>query len=242
MTSAASRLSPQTCFRLPHCFGRIRGLQLPCPPALRDADQRIVPLLRSSTTAGFPTPVGCRRHPLSGELAAIEATAPLIVLPLWMLLLMMLVVMASSESSRSADAVVIVLLLVVLLYIWIRDNARTRVSMLLFYLLGIMRLFLFPAFGEILRQWYANVSAGPSLSGTHYGQNRPCGARVTMRSAAVEKPPQGRHFHLAGSIMLLYVGEAAAEEQGNNGRRYARQSRQKPPQTRILFAPNPEGR
>ena len=41
-------------------------------------------------------------------------------------------------------------------------------------------------------------------------------------------PPQGRHFHLAGSIMLLYVGGAAAEEQGNNGKRYARQSRQKP--------------
>ena len=58
-------------------------------------------------------------------------------------------------------------------------------------------------------------------------------------SAAVEKPPQGRHFHLAGSNMLLYVGGAAAEEQDNNGKGYARQSRQKPPQTRILFAPIP---
>ena len=166
---------------------------------------------------------------------------PLIVLPLWMLLLMMLVVMASSESSRSAGAVVIVLLLVVLLYIWIRDNARTRVSMLLFYLLGIMRLFLFPAFGEILRQWYANVSAGPSLSGTHYGQNRPCGARVTMRSAAVEKPPCRRHFHLAGVIMLLDVGAAATEEQGQYGKRYAVSSRASPSAHCIHFCPQPRG-
>ena len=35
---------------------------------------------------------------------------------------------------------------------------------------------------------------------------------VTMRSSAVEKPPQGRHFHLAGFIMLINVGGAATEE------------------------------
>ena len=33
-----------------------------------------------------------------------------------------------------------------------------------------------------------------------------------MRSATVEKTPQGRHFHLAGSIMLINVGGAATEE------------------------------
>lgn len=43
--------------------------------------------------------------------------------------------------------------------------------------------------GEILRQWYAKVSARPPLSGTHYGLQRQCSARVTRRSAAVEKPP-----------------------------------------------------
>lgn len=130
--------------------------------------------------------------------------------------------MASSESSRSAGADVIVLLFVVLLYIGIRDNARLQVIELLFYLLGIMRLLIIPAFGEILRQWYAEVGASPPLSSTHYGLQRHQGARARKWSAAVEKPPQGRHFHLAGSIMLLYVGGAAAEEQGNNGRRYAR--------------------
>ena len=104
-----------------------------------------------------------------------------------------------------------------------------------------MRLFLFPAFGEILRQWYANVSAGPSLSGTHYGQNRPCGARVTMRSAAVEKPPCRRHFHLAGVIMLLDVGAAATEEQGQYGKRYAVSSRASPSAHCIHFCPQPRG-
>ena len=33
-----------------------------------------------------------------------------------------------------------------------------------------------------------------------------------MRSASVEKPPKGRHFHLAGFIMLINVGGAAIEE------------------------------
>ena len=55
-------------------------------------------------------------------------------------------------------------------------------------------------------------SARPSLSSTHYGLQRQCSARVTRRSAAVEKTPQGRHFHLAGSIMLINVGGAATEE------------------------------
>ena len=71
-----------------------------------------------------------------------------------------------------------------------------------------------PAFGEILRQWYANVSASPPLSSTHYGPQRPCSAKERMWLAAVEKPPYGRHFHLAGVIMLLDVGAAATEEQG----------------------------
>ena len=35
---------------------------------------------------------------------------------------------------------------------------------------------------------------------------------MTRRSASVEKPPQGRHFHLAGVIWLINVGEAAIEE------------------------------
>lgn len=45
MASSAALRSPQTCFRLPHCFGRIRGLQLSRPPALRRADYRLPPVI-----------------------------------------------------------------------------------------------------------------------------------------------------------------------------------------------------
>ena len=55
-------------------------------------------------------------------------------------------------------------------------------------------------------------SARPSLSSTHYGLQRQCSARVTRRSASVEKPPKGRHFHLAGIIWLINVGRAATKE------------------------------
>ena len=55
-------------------------------------------------------------------------------------------------------------------------------------------------------------SARPSLSSTHYGLQRQWSSRVTRRSASVEKPPQGRHFHLAGVIWLINAGEAAIEE------------------------------
>lgn len=55
-------------------------------------------------------------------------------------------------------------------------------------------------------------SARPSLSSTHYGPQRQCSAKVTRRSAAVEKPLQGRHFHLAGVIWLISVSGAATEE------------------------------
>lgn len=98
-----------------------------------------------------------------------------------------------------------------------------------------------PAFGEILRQWYADVSARPPLSGTHYGLQRHQGAKGGKWSAAVGKSAYGLVTHLAGSIMLLYVGKAVTEEQFNNGIRYARQTSAEPRQTRILYAPNPGG-
>ena len=97
------------------------------------------------------------------------------------------------------------------------------------------------AFGEILRPASSEVGASPSLSSTHFGLQQHQGAKGGKWSAAVGKSAYGLVTHLAGSIMLLYVGRAATEEQVNNGRRYARQSRQKPPQTRILYAPNPGG-
>ena len=98
-----------------------------------------------------------------------------------------------------------------------------------------------PAFGEILRQWDAKVSAGPPLSGTHYGPQRPCSANVVMWSAAVGKSAYDRHTHLAGVNMLHESGFAVIVEQVNNVERYERQSRLKPPQTLIRLCPRPRG-
>ena len=108
-------------------------------------------------------------------------------------------------------------------------------------LLGILRLLIIPAFGEILRQWNAKVGARPPLSGTHYGLKRHQGARVGKRSAAPEKSPEWRHFRLAGVIMLLDVGAAATEEPDNNGKRYAVSSRASPSAHCIRLAPIPTG-
>jgi hypothetical protein len=45
LTSAAARLSPQTCFRLPHCLGCFAACGFPHPPALRRADYRLPPVI-----------------------------------------------------------------------------------------------------------------------------------------------------------------------------------------------------
>ena len=62
-----------------------------------------------------------------------------------------------------------------------------------------------------------------------------------MRSAAVEKPPRGRHFHLAGVIMLLDVGGAATEEQGYMERGMQSAAGQTRQLTASSFAPGPGG-
>ena len=122
------------------------------PPALRDADYRCQPAGADLTPVRFPNPCRLRRHPLPGELPASWPVAPAIVLPLWIVLLRPVMVLASSESSCSASACALILVLVLLLYIVIRDNARLQVFLLLFYLYGIMRLLIIPAFGEIFCQ------------------------------------------------------------------------------------------
>ena len=45
MISSAALRSPQTCFRLPHCFGHFVACSLSRPPALRDADYRLPPVI-----------------------------------------------------------------------------------------------------------------------------------------------------------------------------------------------------
>ena len=136
------------------------------------------------------------------------------VLPLWFFVFIVVVVgiVVNVLNQKGGGCAVVLLLFVFLYYISRQESSIPLYAVLV--LLGISRLLMIPAFGEILRQWYAEVGASPPLSSTHYGLQRPCSARVTMRSAAVEKPPYGRHFHLAGVIMLLDVGGAATEEQG----------------------------
>ena len=53
------------------------------------------------------------------------------------------------------------------------------------YLLGITRLLFFSAFGENFGLWYAKVSAGASLSSSHFALDRSCSAEVKKRSAVL---------------------------------------------------------
>ena len=67
-----------------------------------------------------------------------------------------------------------------------------------------------------------------------------------MRSAAAVSSAYGHQNRLAGVIWLLYAGRAVKEEPqaagaADKGIWYARQSRPRPPQTRILYAPIPGG-
>ena len=148
--------------------------------------------------------------------------------------------MLRMDYNQEGSTCAVVLLLYVLLYYMGRRHNSCSLYMVL-VLLEIWRLLMIPAFGEILRRWCAKASASPSLSSTHFGLQRHQGAKVANRSAAVGKSAYGLVTHLAGSIMLLYVGRAATEEQVNNGSRYARQTSAGPRQTRILYAPIPGG-
>ena len=79
-------------------------------------------------------------------------------------------------------------------------------------LLGISRLLLIPAFGEILPQCSARRSAGPSLSGTHFGLEPLCSAKGTKRSSALSASARQPQTVRLVFIRLLYVGKAATEE------------------------------
>ena len=116
------------------------------------------------------------------------------------------------ETKRSISASVVILLLVLFLYIEIRYKSAFSLYMIVILLLGVLRLLIIPAFGEILHQWYAEVSARPPLSSTHYGPQRLCSARVSNRSAAAVSSAYGHQNRLAGVIRLLYAGRAVKEE------------------------------
>ena len=81
------------------------------------------------------------------------------------------------------------------------DTSTSAVSLplvlVLIYLLGRMRpgadiadMPMIPAFGEILCSADWGDGARPSLSGTHYGLQRQCGAKVGKRSSAFGSPAE----------------------------------------------------
>ena len=86
-----------------------------------------------------------------------------------------------------------------------------------------------------------NFSARPPLSTVTTASSVCAAATKAEKRSAAATAPSIRHRSLAGVLWLLYVCKAAAEEPNNKTIWYARQSRQKPPQTRILLCPQPRG-
>ena len=213
LTSSAALRSPQTCFRLPHCLGRFAPCGFSRPPALRRADNRL---------------------------------PPVIVLPLWFFVFIVVVVrmLRMDFDQKGSGRAVVILLFVFLYYI-----SRQRSVFLLYVvlvLLGVLRLLIIPAFGEILPSNSAKVGARPPLSTVTTAWTVSAAAGRAGKRSAAASMPASRHRSIAGVIWLLYAGRAVKEEPqaagaADKGIWYARQSRQKPPQTRIRLAPNPRG-
>ena len=127
------------------------------------------------------TPVGCRRHPLSGELAAIEVAPPLIVQLCIIVMGTAVVVIIADRRSPSRSACVFLNPRVLLLLEKSRHTCKHYVPTTLHIAvlinpLGILRLFIIPGFAENLPSCNARFVPGPSLASTHFGPQRPWGA------------------------------------------------------------------
>ena len=129
-----------------------------------------------------------------------------------MLVLVILVVAVQTNSNASAS--VLIYLLGLLLYIEIRANTGIVPYMVVIVLLGVSRLLIIPAFGEILRSTSAKVSARPPLSTVTTAWSVSAARGKAGKRSAAASAPASRHRSLAGVIMLLDVGRAATEEQG----------------------------
>ena len=124
---------------------------------------------------------------------------------------MALVGLRHCVSGRACASIVLLLIVVILLYHYIKDfNCLSLYIVLL--LLEILRLLMIPAFGEILPQWYANVSAGPPLSTVTTAWTVSAAAAEAGKRSAAVSAPASRHRNLAGVIWLLYAGRAVKEE------------------------------
>ena len=124
----------------------------------------------------------------------------------------MLVSVVIEVNANTASACVLSLYIVsvlILLYRKMRPGA------------DVADMPMIPAFGEILVSADGADGARPPLSGTHYGLQRRCGARVDQRSAAFGSPAQ-----LASPIRLGYMSARQSAEAARparlKGKRYAR--------------------
>ena len=169
---------------LPHCLGRFTACGFParpamailrslrllriarCPPA---ADKRLLRSFAAPQPPAVSTPVGCRRHPLSGELAANEAAPPpIVLLCVGMLQLRELSVVGIVNHSNGINHIRVVPVIVVLLHRR-TGHIRCRASVALYILSVNIRPIMIPGFAENLHSCNARFVPGPSLAGTHFG-------------------------------------------------------------------------
>ena len=131
---------------------------------------------------GFAAPVfqNILRHP-----DADYRLPPVIVL-FWRLVVMFVDMI---NGGNAGAGVVFFVYMVLVLLGSLRHSASAYVLSLYMaivhciYLLGISRLLFFSAFGENFGPTGASGSARPPLSSTHYGRERPCGAKGEKRSS-----------------------------------------------------------
>lgn len=135
----------------------------------------------------------------------------------------------------------------------VNDTSTSAVSLplvlVLIYLLGRMRpgadiadMPMIPAFGEILGSADWADGARPSLSGTHYGLQRQCDAKVGKRSSASGSPAElaspmrlgSMSAHLAASASRTAHIKGKAVWETVSGR-----ARHRLP---SFYPPNPQGR
>ena len=207
-TKAVSVVSPPQVSALPPTLliGSRRARLLTSSAALRSPQTcfRLPHCLGRFAPCGYSLPPALRR--------ADYRLAPVIVLPLLFFLFIVIIVQIvwNFIYQKGRGYSVVLLLLMFLYHISRQENVIP-----LYYSIGAiedLKTFNYSPLRGNFGPTSTTCSASPSLSSTHYGLQRQCSARVTRRSAAVEKAPQGRHFHLAGSIMLLNVGGTAIEE------------------------------
>ena len=156
MTSAAARLSPQTCFRLPHCLGRFA----PCGYAHPPGDAGYGDFV-TSAKAALPWLANYR-------------LPPVIVLPVLMLMqmvLMAMVVILCACSSRCVGILLYVILVLVLLAVFYYIGIRHTAIIVLY---RILRLLIIPALRRNFPSVVCEGQCKASVVHSHYGQQCLC--------------------------------------------------------------------